>query len=201
LDARRPNAIAQGFYTRFFNIINSPSVSYLMACVAEVYFNHIRQTAIRSIWKAYCRTPQSQQYKNDQWTVEELTKVLHFDNDQQTIDFCNAQDLRFTENSEGGLYLDWGDRPVDSVGTFFLFIFYFKISTSSRSPCFQPTPRLNFFLIRSSKYTAHVEFLITLFSCVANNSQTLHPHLSTPSLKPTWNRNVLGAVSWLLSSE
>ncbi|KAJ5319180.1 uncharacterized protein N7506_011884 [Penicillium brevicompactum] len=115
LDARRPNAIAQGFYTRFFNIINSSSVSYLMACVAEVYFNHIRQTAIRSIWKAYCRTPQSQQAKNDQWTLEELTKVLHFDDDQQTIDFCAAQDLRFAENGQGSLYLDWGDRHVDSI--------------------------------------------------------------------------------------
>ncbi|KAI2740467.1 hypothetical protein DTO013E5_5508 [Penicillium roqueforti] len=115
LDSRRPNAIAQGFYTRFFNIINSPSVSYLMACVAEVYFNHIRQTAIRAIWKAYCRTPLSQQSKNDNWTVEELTKVMHFDDDQQTIEYCNAQGLQFVENASGGLYLYWGDRPVDSV--------------------------------------------------------------------------------------
>ncbi|KAJ6185892.1 hypothetical protein N7519_007193 [Penicillium mononematosum] len=115
LDSRRPNAIAQGFYARFFNIINSPSVSYLMACVAEVYFNHIRQTAIRAIWKAYCRTPLSQQSKNDHWTVEELTKVLHFDDDEQTIEYCNAQGLQFAENASGGLYLNWGDRPVDSV--------------------------------------------------------------------------------------
>ncbi|KGO68978.1 SAC3/GANP/Nin1/mts3/eIF-3 p25 [Penicillium italicum] len=115
LDSRRPNAVAQGFYTRFFNIINSPSVSYLMACVAEVYFNHIRQTAIRAIWKAYCRTPLSQQSKNDHWTVEELTKVLHFDYDEQTIEYCNAQGLHFAENASGGLYLNWGDRPVDSV--------------------------------------------------------------------------------------
>ncbi|CAG7949707.1 unnamed protein product [Penicillium nalgiovense] len=119
LDSRRPNAIAQGFYARFFNIINSPSVSYLMACVAEVYFNHIRQTAIRAIWKAYCRTPLSQQSKNDHWTVEELTKVLHFDDDEQTIEYCNAQGLQFAENASGGLYLNWGDRPVDSVGKWF----------------------------------------------------------------------------------
>ncbi|KAJ9485033.1 hypothetical protein VN97_g8326 [Penicillium thymicola] len=115
LDARRPNAVAQGLYTRFFNIINSPSVSYLMACVAEVYFNHIRQTAIRAIWKAYCRTPLSQQSKNDHWTVGELTKVLHFDDDEQTIEYCNTQGLQFVENASGGLYLNWGDRPVDSV--------------------------------------------------------------------------------------
>jgi hypothetical protein len=118
LDARRPNAIAQGFYTRFFNIINSPSVPYLMACVAEVYFNHIRQTAIRAIWKAYCRSPVSQQAKNEEWTVEELTRVLHFDDHEQTIQFCEEQDLQLAQNADGALYLNWGSRPVDSIGTF-----------------------------------------------------------------------------------
>ncbi|KAL4933135.1 putative leucine permease transcriptional regulator (SAC3) [Aspergillus undulatus] len=115
LDAKRPNAIAQGFYARFFNLINSPGVSYLMACVAEIYFNHMRQTAIRSIWKGYCRYPASQQHKNEEWTVGELTNVLCFDDDEQTIQFCNEQDLEFAENANGDLYLNWGSRPVDSV--------------------------------------------------------------------------------------
>ncbi|KAJ5647299.1 hypothetical protein N7490_003671 [Penicillium lividum] len=116
LDARRPNAIAQGFYTRFFNIINSPSVSYLMACIAEVYFSYVRQTAIRAIWKGYCKTPLSQQHKNQEWSVEDLTRVLHFDDDEETIKFCEEQDLQVAENANGELYLDWGTRPVDSIG-------------------------------------------------------------------------------------
>jgi hypothetical protein len=116
LDARRPNAVAQGFYTRFFHIIDSPSVSYLMACVAEIYFNHLRQTTIRAIWKAYCRAPASQQHKNEEWTVEQLTKVLYLDDDEQTIKFCEEQDLQFAENAHGEMYLNWGNRAVDSVG-------------------------------------------------------------------------------------
>ncbi|KAJ5280203.1 hypothetical protein N7478_005575 [Penicillium angulare] len=115
LDARRPNAIAQGLYARFFNIINSPSVSYLMACVAEIYFGYVRQTAIRGIWKGYCKTPLSQQHKNEEWTVEELTKVLHFDDDEQTVKFCEEQDLQLAENANGVLFLNWGNRPVDSI--------------------------------------------------------------------------------------
>ncbi|KAL2818461.1 SAC3/GANP/Nin1/mts3/eIF-3 p25 family-domain-containing protein [Aspergillus cavernicola] len=116
LDAKRPNAIAQGFYSRFFNLVNSPSVSYLMACVAEIYFNHMRQTAIRSIWKGYCRYPSSQQHKNDEWTVDELKSVLCFDNHDQTIQFCEAQDLQFAHTANGDMYLNWGNRPVDSIG-------------------------------------------------------------------------------------
>ncbi|KAL6233837.1 hypothetical protein BDW75DRAFT_214053 [Aspergillus navahoensis] len=115
LDAKRPNAIAQGFYARFFSLVNSPGVSYLMACVAEIYFNHMRQTAIRSIWKGYCRYPSSQQHKNEEWTIDELTNVLCFDDNDQTIQFCAEQDLQFAENANGELYLNWGSRPVDSV--------------------------------------------------------------------------------------
>jgi len=120
LDSRRPNAIAQGFYTRFFNIINSPSVSYLMACVAEIYFNYVRQTAIRTIWKGYCRTPISQQHRNEEWTVEELTRVLHFDDDEHTINFLEEQGLELATNDQGQQYLNWGSRHIESVGQYLL---------------------------------------------------------------------------------
>lgn len=117
LDSRRPNAIAQGFYARFFKIVDSPAVSYLMACVAEIYFNHVRQTAIRSIWKGYCRYPASQQHKNEEWTIDELTTVLCFDDDEQTRTYCESQGLHFAENADGNLYLNWGSDPIESVGT------------------------------------------------------------------------------------
>ncbi|PGH03351.1 hypothetical protein AJ80_08711 [Polytolypa hystricis UAMH7299] len=116
LDTRRSNAIAQGFYSRFFKIIRSSSVSYLMACVAEIYFNQVRQTAMRSIWKAYCRQPLSQQSKNQEWTIDDLTVALAFDNTDQTIEFCEEQDLNLATNGEDQLYLSWGERPLDSVG-------------------------------------------------------------------------------------
>ncbi|KAE8381393.1 SAC3/GANP/Nin1/mts3/eIF-3 p25 family-domain-containing protein [Aspergillus bertholletiae] len=115
LDSKRQNAIAQGFYARFFSLVDSPAVSYLMACVAEIYFNNVRLTAIRSIWKGYCRYPSSQQHKNEEWTVEELTRVLYFDDTEQTIKFCEEQDLEFAENANGDLYLNWGSRNIDSV--------------------------------------------------------------------------------------
>ncbi|EEP79362.1 predicted protein [Uncinocarpus reesii 1704] len=115
LDARRPNAIAQGFYSRFFSLVRSKSVSYLMACIAEIYFNQVRQTAIRSIWKGYCRQPLSQQHKNQEWTVDKLTEVLWFDNEDQTIKFCEDQSLELSSGAEGQLYLDWGNRSIDYI--------------------------------------------------------------------------------------
>ncbi|OJD21666.1 hypothetical protein ACJ73_06992 [Blastomyces percursus] len=115
LDAKRPNAIAQGLYARFFRVIQSNSVPYLLACIAEIYFNQVRQTAIRSIWKAYCRHPLSQQPKNQEWTVDELTGALGFDDNDQTIEFCEEQGLQFATNPDGHMYLNWGQFPLDSV--------------------------------------------------------------------------------------
>lgn len=141
IKSHRQNAIAQGFYTRFFNLVNSPSVSYLMGCVAEVYFNYVRQTAIRSIWKAYCRSPASQQHKNDEWTVKELTKVLHFDDEEQTVKFCKSQNLDFAENAHGELYLNWGNRPVDSIGKFPTFCFHHPLTLFNTSTRLEPLVR------------------------------------------------------------
>lgn len=118
LDEMRPNAISQGFYDRFFSLVDSPAVSYLMGCVAEIYFNNVRQTAIRSIWKAYCRVPISQQHKNEEWTLPELTRVLYFDDESQAEDFCEEQGLQLLERSDGALYLNWGTSSIDIVGTF-----------------------------------------------------------------------------------
>ncbi|PCG92555.1 SAC3/GANP/Nin1/mts3/eIF-3 p25 [Penicillium occitanis (nom. inval.)] len=115
LDEMRSSAISQGFYDRFFSLVDSPAVSYLMGCVAEIYFNNVRQTAIRSIWKAYCRVPISQQHKNEEWTISELTRVLYFDDESQAEDFCEEQGLQLLERSDGAMYLNWGTSSIDVV--------------------------------------------------------------------------------------
>ncbi|KAI5300851.1 hypothetical protein KEM56_002149, partial [Ascosphaera pollenicola] len=114
-ESPRQSPIAQNNYIRFFELIKSNSTSYLMACVAEIYFSYVRQTAIRSIWKAYCRQPISQQGKNREWTVPELTAALYFDNDEQTVEFCMNQGLNFTPDEHGNEYLDWAQTPIDSI--------------------------------------------------------------------------------------
>lgn len=116
LDAKRPNAIAQGFYSRFFDIVNSDSVPYLLACVAEIYFNNVRQTGIRSIWRAYRRHPRAQQHKNEEWTLDEIRDALYFDSNEETRDFCERQLLVLSQNSEGKEYLNWGEGGPDSTG-------------------------------------------------------------------------------------
>lgn len=118
LNSKRQSPIAQNNYIRFFNLIKSEATSYLMACMAEIYFSQVRQTAVRSIWKAYCRQPVSQQSKNREWTITELTAALHFDDDQQTQEFCINQGLTLIPNDDGRLYLDWAQHPIDAIGVY-----------------------------------------------------------------------------------
>ena len=116
LDAKRPNAIAQGFYSRFFAIVASESVSYLLACVAEIYFNTVRQTGIKSIWKVFRRQPPSQQHRNEEWTIDNIREALYFDTNAEVRDFCEQQSLVLSRDSEGKEYLDWGKGSSDSTG-------------------------------------------------------------------------------------
>ena len=112
LDSSRKNAIAQGFYARFFNIIDSPSVSYLMACVAEFYFSDVRQTALRDIWSGYWRPPAKvKKERKEEWTMKDLTKALRFDNEEQTLEFCQEQNMPLGQNADG-TYLNWDDATV-----------------------------------------------------------------------------------------
>ncbi|KAJ5397641.1 hypothetical protein N7509_005754 [Penicillium cosmopolitanum] len=110
-----PRPSGHGALHSLVQYVATSSVSYLMACVAEIYFNYVRQTAIRTIWKGYCRTPISQQHRNEEWTVDELTRVLHFDDEEQTTKFLDEQGLELAFNEQGQQYLNWGSRHIESV--------------------------------------------------------------------------------------
>lgn len=110
LQPRTQFLIAQSNYGSFWSLLKSKAVSYLMACVAEIYFNPIRHAALQAIWKAYKRTPPTQQHKNEDWTPSELVKVLGFDARRQATWFCKELGLGFKKNAQGVLHLDWGNR-------------------------------------------------------------------------------------------
>ena len=105
----RPQAafdVAQGNAAGFWNLLKSKAVSYLMACVTEIYFGQVRFMALQGLWKSIKRAPASVQAKAQDWTLEELTKLLGFDDEDQTFEFCGEYDLGFKFNNTGVQYLD-----------------------------------------------------------------------------------------------
>ncbi|KAL9060793.1 MAG: hypothetical protein Q9162_000497 [Coniocarpon cinnabarinum] len=72
----KPHRIAQSHWMSFWDAMRSPETSYLMACVAEIYFPLVRRNALRAVWKVY-KTKLKQD--GSDWTPEELQEVLGMD--------------------------------------------------------------------------------------------------------------------------
>lgn len=103
LNPRTCHPIAQTNTGKFFKLVKSSQVSYLMACVAEMEFNAVRKAALHNIWKAYRIGAER---KVEDWTLPELTRVLAFDDDEETREFCEAYGFSIMEKADGNEFLD-----------------------------------------------------------------------------------------------
>ena len=113
--------IAQGNAAGFWKLLKSKRVTYLMACVAEIYFGQVRFMALQGLWKSIKRAPASMQTRLQDWTSEELTELLGFDYEEQALEFCRKYDLGFQINDAGEQYLDFTSQPemtLDSESEF-----------------------------------------------------------------------------------
>lgn len=102
LEPSVPYSIAQANSGRFWTILDSQQVSYMMACVAEMSFNMVRFTALDAVWRSCRKAPEKQRSNMRFWTKSSLTSYLGFDTDQQTEEFCSAFSLSFRANSTAG---------------------------------------------------------------------------------------------------
>lgn len=94
------HAIAQQAWYRFWRLVESKRTSYLMACVAEIYFNLIRRTVLQTLLKSTGSKIAMQ------WSIEEMRLMLALDDEGEVEDFCEKYDLHFKEDS-GRLLLDF----------------------------------------------------------------------------------------------
>ena len=81
LQPAEPHHVARSNWKNFWNLIISPATSYLLGCVAEIYFPFVRWNALRNIWLT---SRPRMNVPNTGWTIQDLTFALSFDNDQLT---------------------------------------------------------------------------------------------------------------------
>ncbi|KAF2676786.1 hypothetical protein K458DRAFT_247162, partial [Lentithecium fluviatile CBS 122367] len=82
-------------WIEFWRLVKSHSVSYLMACAAELSFNNIRQHVLNTLRMAYRPRNNRQRAAPDDWTLEKLMEPLGFDNPKQVKDFCKVYGFDF----------------------------------------------------------------------------------------------------------
>ena len=101
--------IAQNGYSRFFSIVVDKKVSYTMACFAEIHFNGVRKSALKTILSSY----RKQRDQTKDWTLAKLNAYLRFDDEEDIIEFGEAYGLQF-EESDGETYLSFeSQEPSD----------------------------------------------------------------------------------------
>ncbi|KAK5993330.1 SAC3 family protein 1 [Cladobotryum mycophilum] len=84
-----PSLAASTALLSYFRIVESPSVSYIMACFAECHFPHLRRSILRAVRRAMARPKDT---ANDV-TAETLNRFLRFDTIQEAIDFAKFHDV------------------------------------------------------------------------------------------------------------
>ena len=98
-------SIAQAYTGRFWSLVKSSAVPYLMACVAEIYFGVIRSMALETIWKAY-KGKRGGPTKMEDWILGDLTIALGFDDDEDTETFCEEYGFTIAAKDNGEFYID-----------------------------------------------------------------------------------------------
>lgn len=109
LAPRVGHPVAQENWNRFFKLVKSKQTSFLMSCVAEIYFNFLRHKAMRAIWRAYRTGGEGR--VSDGWSLVELGKALGYDSEAQVRTFVDIYGFKVVKKDDGKLYLD-----VNSVG-------------------------------------------------------------------------------------
>ncbi|KAI9711953.1 MAG: hypothetical protein M1828_001752 [Chrysothrix sp. TS-e1954] len=99
---RASQAIAQADWQKFWHVLKSKQVSYLMACVAETYFTLNRRIAINAIWNGY---RQGAGRSTQDWSFAELLNVFAFDGLDEVSHFCETYGFA-TAVRDGIEYLD-----------------------------------------------------------------------------------------------
>nr|POE76230.1 sac3 family protein 1 [Quercus suber] len=96
-------AVAQQDWQRFWALVGSKRVSYLMACAAEIYFNLIRRTVLNAIWRAYRARAK---VSPESFTVDYLSGLLCLDSDDEVYRFCELYGFSFKDTTNATQCLD-----------------------------------------------------------------------------------------------
>jgi hypothetical protein len=99
--ARQP--WAKQNFDRFWKLISSKQVSYLMACVAEIQFNHVRRGILRAVWQSY--RPGGPNTIQD-WTLKDLSRALRFPKEADTQNFVQQHGFTVGTRADGTRFWD-----------------------------------------------------------------------------------------------
>lgn len=91
-----PSFAAASAYNSYFRIVEDPSVSFTMACFAEIHFGQLRRCILSAVKKAYSRPKQTAK----DITAAVLNSYLRFDTVEEAIEFAEYHGLSFAPDDD-----------------------------------------------------------------------------------------------------
>lgn len=108
-------SLAIGEATAYFDIVADPTVSYTMACVAEMSFTMIRDRLLNSIIHACARSRDSPK----DITPAALQEVLRFDTEDEAVSFVEGRGLNFSDDGSYLVLTDKSQRVIETAASTF----------------------------------------------------------------------------------
>lgn len=101
------HVVARQDWESFWKLTKSTKISYLQACVAEIYFHLLRDMVLRSIVRAMrvSKAVNGRFNPSTDWSLHDLRNLFYFDDDEQLVAFCARYDLEFHQVGDED-YLD-----------------------------------------------------------------------------------------------
>ncbi|PKS07987.1 hypothetical protein jhhlp_006599 [Lomentospora prolificans] len=97
-----PSYAAASAYNSFFRIVEDPSVSFTMACFAEIHFGQLRRSILSAVKKAFSRPKQTPK----DITAAVLNSYLRFDTVDEAVEFAEIHGLEFARDESDPENLD-----------------------------------------------------------------------------------------------
>ncbi|KAK4211649.1 SAC3/GANP/Nin1/mts3/eIF-3 p25 family-domain-containing protein [Rhypophila decipiens] len=98
LKPRRRVQMSDSGCGKYFQIVQDPSVSYTMACIAAVHFTYVRQNMLRVLTKSYARHRDAPRTI----TASILNEFLRFDTAEEAVEFAELHGFEFTSEYPAG---------------------------------------------------------------------------------------------------
>ncbi|KAF1947034.1 hypothetical protein EJ02DRAFT_450008 [Clathrospora elynae] len=105
----------QSNWKKFWDLIKSPRVSYLMACAAAISFNRVRHVVLDAVWRSFRIGNSQHQITVEDWTPEKLKYVLGLDTDTEAVKFCEDYGFVFELNKDGNTFMDIKQKGYEKV--------------------------------------------------------------------------------------
>ena len=117
LGSRKSHRVAQSNWMSFWDILESEETSYLMACIAEIYFPLMRRNALRSIWKAFKPKANTESME---WSLEDMQDVFGMEDVEEVEKYVSKFGFQIKEGEDGLQRVDlgsvYGNFPDPHVG-------------------------------------------------------------------------------------